>query len=317
MLGSERAVPAASSVMPGLDAGNGMPGLSVAVGIATTGRPAVLGETLRRLTQQTQLPAMIVVLYGTAGDIEELPGSFPEVLFLAGTGGLCDKRNRILEVAAPCDLILFLDDDFLLDASYLQVLAAAFGSDTGLAAATGTLLADGINGPGLTMDEAAQIFTDAPAENSAPAHKDVFNTYGCNMAFRMRLIREHSLRFDVQLPFYAWYEDIDFSRRIGAYGATRRLRDARGIHMGTKAGRISGRRLGYSQVANPIYLWRKGTFPGSHMIWSVGRNVLANLLRLSRPEPYVDRRGRARGNLLAFRDLLRGRVHPTRILDLH
>ena len=40
------------------------------------------------------------------------------------------------------------------------------------------------------------------------------------------------------------------------------------------------------------------------------------LLRSLAPEPWVDRRGRLRGNLIAIADLLRGRMHPLRVLDL-
>jgi hypothetical protein len=46
------------------------------------------------------------------------------------------------------------------------------------------------------------------------------------------------------------------------------------------------------------------------------RNCLANLGKSLRPEPWVDRRGRLRGNLLALRDLATGRLSPERILEL-
>jgi hypothetical protein len=46
------------------------------------------------------------------------------------------------------------------------------------------------------------------------------------------------------------------------------------------------------------------------------RNIVANHMRAFRPEPWVDRMGRARGNWLAMFDLIRGRVTPERILDL-
>jgi len=35
-----------------------------------------------------------------------------------------------------------------------------------------------------------------------------------------------------------------------------------------------------------------------------------------RPEPWIDRPGRLRGNLIAIGDLLRGRLDPARIQDL-
>jgi len=44
--------------------------------------------------------------------------------------------------------------------------------------------------------------------------------------------------------------------------------------------------------------------------------VVANHLRLLRPEPWVDRRGRARGNWLALRDALAGRLDPMRVMEI-
>jgi hypothetical protein len=49
------------------------------------------------------------------------------------------------------------------------------------------------------------------------------------------------------------------------------------------------------------------------LIW---RNVLANLARTFRPEPWIDRKGRLKGNVLALRDLVTGRISPQRILEL-
>lgn len=304
-----------SSALPPAPAGGH---LTIAVGIATSGRALILRETLARLAGQTLPPAAIIVLYGKPEDIGGLHAELPNVRFMAGHGGLCDKRNVILEAAASYDIILFLDDDFLLAPGYLSVMQSAFYQDPSLAAATGTLLADGIKGPGLTLEQASRFFEmeERSGHRRKPPQQGVFNTYGCNMAFRMDIIRKHGLHFDPLLPAYGWYEDIDFSRRINVFGATRMLRDARGVHMGAKVGRISGRRLGYSQIANPVYLWRKGTLPASHMVLSMSRNVLANLARFALPEPYIDRRGRMRGNLLAFRDLLCRRAHPTRILEM-
>ncbi len=88
------------------------------------------------------------------------------------------------------------------------------------------------------------------------------------------------------------------------------------MHLGTKLGRSPGRRLGYSQVANPIYLFRKGSYSFGRAAPSVGRNLAANADRSLQPESYIDRRGRLRGNGLAFLDLLRGRLALERILDL-
>ena len=60
----------------------------------------------------------------------------------------------------------------------------------------------------------------------------------------------------------------------------------------TRAGARSGKRLGYSQVVNPVYLTRKGTMKSGMAADLIVRNVVSNLLRSLKPEPWIDRRGR-------------------------
>ena len=96
-----------------------------------------------------------------------------------------------------------------------------------------------------------------------------------------------------------------------------KLRGARGVHLGIKQGRTSGHQLGYSQVANPIYLFQKGSYTLGRAAGSVGRNMAANLVHsMWRPEPWIDRRGRLFGNARAVGDIVRGRLAPERILEL-
>ena len=90
----------------------------------------------------------------------------------------------------------------------------------------------------------------------------------------------------------------------------------RGVHLGTKTGRSPGIRLGYSQIANPAYLIGKGTMAPRRAVRQMVRNVAANLVKSLRPEPWIDRRGRLKGNILGLWDLLRRRARPDRILEL-
>jgi hypothetical protein len=90
----------------------------------------------------------------------------------------------------------------------------------------------------------------------------------------------------------------------------------RGVHLGIKSGRINGTRFGYSQMANPFYLVRKGTVPPGFAMRLMLRNIAANLGRSLWPESYIDRRGRLRGNLIAIFHLLIGRVEPEYILRM-
>ena len=108
------------------------------------------------------------------------------------------------------------------------------------------------------------------------------------------------MRFDERLVLYGWQEDIDFTSRLRRRGRVVCVPASAACISGLKAGRVSGKRFGYSQVVNPVYLIRKGSVPASFALPLMFRNLAANLVRSLRPEPYVDRRGRLRGNLLGL-----------------
>ncbi|MCE2574200.1 glycosyltransferase [Komagataeibacter sp. FNDCR2] len=291
--------------------------LKITVGIATSGRPAILRETIAELRRQSHAPRRIIVCAPTPADVAGLSPA-PDLEILQGPRGLAHQRNVILDHVDQADVILFFDDDFLPDRDYLAVCANAFASAADIVGTTGRVLADGAKGPGLTVDGARRMLADPRINNTTtqPALQPAWNGYGCNMAYRLSVIREAGLRFDERLPLYAWYEDIDFSRQMGRLGRIVRANGAKGIHLGSKLGRTPGRRLGYSQVANPLYLSRKGTFPLDHALRSIGRNIAMNALRSLWSEPYIDRRGRIVGNWLALRDALRGSLSPEKILTL-
>jgi GT2 family glycosyltransferase len=304
--------------------GTGQPALmTLAIGIATRGRPGVLQETLADLALQTRPGEGIFVAYTDPADIEDAADQFPHVRFVKGaaeTGGSCAQRNRLLNAAAgdAFDLIFFMDDDFYLQREYLERLTQVFVSDPSVLGATGKVIADGAKGVGLTGAYARaklKTIAELPSLEEQPP-VPAYNTYGCNMAFRMEALLRLQIRFDEELPAYGWYEDIDLSRRLLPFGKLVRIPSAQGIHLGVKTGRTSGKRFGYSQVANCIYLSRKGSYPWREARWSILRNMLANMARSVRPEPYVDRRGRLLGNFLALWDLARGRMHPRRILEM-
>jgi len=290
--------------------------MNLAIGIATRGRPTILAEVLAELDRQTRPPDGITVCHVTAADVAGLPERFLGVRFITAPAGLPRQRNAILDATPAADAVLFIDDDFLAGPDWLRVLEAVLAAHPDCVVATGTVIADGAKGPGIGVDEGRAILAaDAPpADPMAVAPH--FNGYGCNMAIRLAPVRAHGLRFDEALPAYAWYEDIDFTRRLLPYGSILRLAGARGVHLGAKVGRQPGLRLGYSQVVNSVYLARKGSYPWSHAWRSVGRHVLANGVKSLRPEPEVDRWGRFRGNMLGLWEVVTGRAHPGRITDL-
>lgn len=281
--------------------------MRIAIGIITMGRPDILADTLRSLAQQTRPPDRILVCATARADVAGMPQG-PEVIL--APPGTSLQRNRLIDAAADCDLLLFLDDDFLPERDYIRATEAAF-ADPAIAVTTGTVLADGAKGPGITRETAQEMVAKLrPVRDAVPV--PAYNGYGCNMAVRLAAVRSSGERFDEAMPFYAWYEDLDFTRRLLRHGTIRRLPAARGVHLGTKRGRGSGTRLGYAQVINPIFIARKGSYHWNRALRSIGRHILMNLVRSPWPEPWVDRFGRLEGNLAALGDLLRGHVDPDR-----
>jgi succinoglycan biosynthesis transport protein ExoP len=286
--------------------------LTLVVGIPSAGRAEILAESLLHISRQSRLPDEVVVCLSAPKDLnmEQLGGLGFNLRILVSTAGSCRQRNHILENVPEADVVVFLDDDFLMSSNYLAEAEKLFVKHPDVAVCTGTVIADGILGPGIQFREGVAILESDNGHDAETSLSPIYNAYGCNMAVRMADVRAGELRFDENLPLYGWLEDVDFSRAAAAYGRIVVSSSLRGVHLGIKIARSPGVRLGYSQIANPIYLMRKHTMSFRHAGLQMGRNILANVLHLWRPEPWVDRKGRLSGNLKALVDLLTGRLTP-------
>ena len=293
-------------------------GFRLVVAIPSTGRAKILPDTVRAIARQKRLPDLLILSLAYPEDIGDLDIKalpFPAKVVM-GRKGATAQRNRVFEECTPDDIVLMLDDDFLMAPDYLQKTLEVFQADPEVVLATGTVLADGIRGPGYNHAEGRQLLAELNRDDLPDTIRPAFSGYGCNFAFRVSVVAAYELWFDEDLPLYSWLEDVDFSRRIARYGKLVKSGAMRGVHLGTKTGRTPGVKLGYSQIANPVYLKRKGSMTLAHVLEMTSRNTLSNLLHSVRPPPYADFRGRFKGNLLALTDLVRGRVAPARILDL-
>ncbi|MEL7447480.1 MAG: glycosyltransferase [Pseudomonadota bacterium] len=295
--------------------------LKIAVGIATTGRPEILLRTIGEVQKQSRAADRIVVCPARADDCMGLAEAFPDVQIIEGGRGLPRQRNAILKSVTDCDVILFLDDDFIVAPDYLEALETLFTANPDIIMATGHVIADGARNEGLGFDEGLALVaadTAARPERFAPLEARE-GAYGCNMAIRLAPVFTHDVRFDERLPLYGWLEDIDFSGRLNAAQTAGRVvawEALRGVHLGSKSGRQSGVRLGYSQMVNPVYISRKGALPRKMLYNLLYRNLTANVVKSVRPEPYIDRAGRLKGNMLGLWDILRGKEDPEKIETL-
>ncbi|MGZ9723584.1 glycosyltransferase family 2 protein [Rhizobium miluonense] len=292
--------------------------MKIAVGVATSGRRTILACLIDRLAAQTRKPDHLFLSPATGEDIdmEHLRSAPFPVTIVSSPKGSCPQRNAIINAAAGMDALIFFDDDFFPAANYLAETEALLKADETIVVATGHVIFDGIHGPGLQAEEADRIIKEDPTPDPAPAIVPAHNAYGCNMTFRLQPILAHRIYFDEELPLYAWQEDVDLCRRLSPYGKIVNFNRLRGVHLGVKAGRTSGLRFGYSQIANPLYLVKKGSVSLKWALRLMGGNVASNIIGSINPPPYVDRRGRLRGNLIALRHLLVGSLDPRHITHM-
>lgn len=279
--------------------------------IATTGRPLIVRQVVSRLSKQSRPPDGVLVVGASPDDIAGLDGAFDILETMVARRGLCRQRNAALDhLGDRTDVVAFFDDDFVPAHDFLARLEALLKDQPDVVGATGILVADGAQTQPIGFDDAVDRL-DRSGDRPTPNKSDCLSLYGCNMA--IRLSAAAGLRFDEKLPLYGWQEDVDFTHQLSWRGRLVRTSELTGVHMGARSGKTSGKRLGYSQIANVVYLWRKGTmcpWLGERLLF---QNIVSNVVRSIWPEHDIDRRGRLAGNLLALRDLMKGTIDPERI----
>lgn len=289
--------------------------MRLVVAIATLGRRAQVARLVEFLARQSRLPDAVVLSAPDASHVAWPDATpFPVRAVFGPTGSSVQRNTALDAVGADFDIVTFLDDDFVPASDYLAGVVEAFAGDPGFAVVMGRVIRDGASTAGLDWPEALAALEAPDPRPPGCEVVDHVGAYGCNMSIRAGMIGD--LRFDERLVLYGWQEDIDFTSRLRARGRVVCVPGLRGVHLGLKAGRVNGRKFGYSQVVNPVYLIRKRSVPAGFALRLMARNLAANLVRSLHPEPYVDRRGRLRGNLLGLAHVLRGRIEPEHALHL-
>lgn len=285
--------------------------LRFAVIFATRGRPKILEEVVRDIiSTQTKQPDLVIVSCPTLEDAGNTK-SILNVKIVISPPGLAAQRNAALAlIPFSIDIIIFLDDDFLMHPNWIRDANSIFLADDNIASLTGDVIFDDIKGPGLSFSKAKKIIASYQGSYDKTII-DGYSPYGCNMAFRNTLIT--GIFFDERLVLYGWLEDRDFGARIRKSGGKLvKAMSLKGVHMGVKSGRVSGVKLGYSQIVNPLYLKNKNSMSTSQVVDHIFRNMTSNIIRSFYPEKYIDRRGRLRGNIMGVFDILKGVAAPER-----
>ncbi len=274
---------------------------------------------MAELAKQSMPPEHIFVVASKPDDLSEIDLSLKNLTARVGRTGSSLQRNDGLAMAGNrFSYIAFFDDDFVPSRYWIERMTRLFEQQADIAGLTGTVLADGTTTSGIRPEDAQamtrQRDTDPSYAGELCERVDFGGNAGCNMAFRLSAIRGET--FDERLPLYGWLEDADFRGRIMRRGRVVRSDALWGVHLGHKLGRGRGVQLGYSQIANAVYLSKKGTVPRAYLAKLAARNFVSNSVRSLLPDPFVDRRGRLLGNMIAVGDLIRGRISPERVLQL-
>jgi GT2 family glycosyltransferase len=291
--------------------------LKTTVVICSANRPDILSETVESLVRRQSLPPreIIVSVFSQEHVPEKIrTGSIVRVA-LSDRQGTSAQRNAAAKLIHT-PYTLFLDDDVEIAPNFIENMERLLSDFDDVVAATGFVVADGATGDsGLDREWAKSAVVNYVREHE---NCDREEGYGCNLFVRTSVFDK--VLFDENLSLYGWLEDFDFSANVLRYGRIVLNAGTCVAHLGTPVGRMSGLRFGYSQIVNPFYLWKKNGKPGlahvifAHWMTHVARNCRRTLIRV--PSDRTDRPGRFRGNMIALRHLLTGRVDPSYILQL-
>lgn len=282
-----------------------------AVIIASVGRPTILDEVVRSLLWQSVRPDRVLAVVSSDEDVPT-ERDWPGVEVIYSKRGLCRQRNAGVDALDDdVDLVTFLDDDIELHPEYVAKSQEFAEARPDVVLFSGHLLADGAVSGQITRSEARAMLH---AWSPQPGVEEWPRVYGCNMTARGVVAK--AVRFDERLPLYSLFEDLDFSARATRYGKITYTLGAGAVHLAATSGRVSERRLGFSQTVNSHYLWRKGSMTARQCLVMWVRVLLSNLRGWVMRDSNADRKGRFLGNLQGVREVLFHGGRPEAVQDL-
>lgn len=235
------------------------PTVPVSVVVCTRDRAEDLGRCLASLARQTVRPLEAIVVDAGTTPVARLASTWDgaggegvPLRHLVTEPGLPRQRNLGARSAAG-DVVLYLDDDTVLEPGYLAALWAVYAADHEhrIGGVGGVLSPDPTPREGTLRRLLRRVFL-LPGHGrgrvkrsghpefafAVDAPRDVELLSGCNMSFRRDVLATYA--FDEGLAGYALGEDLHFS-----YAVSRRWRlvitpDARVDHRETSGGRPEG-----------------------------------------------------------------------------
>ncbi len=286
--------------------------LTVSVIIPTKNRAADLERVIEDLLQQTRLPAELIIVDQSSQKAYAKPIPLPlRYIHDPNLSGLAAARNAAMEIATG-DILLFLDDDVLLEKTFIEQMVAAF--EPGVTGVSGIIT--NYTRPPLTRWLWNSVFARAPFSDErqplywkAPKLTDAMpirirQMTGAVMSFRAEVVR--TLRFDPNLTGSCPGEDIDFCLSLPKGSILLMTPRARLVHKRTSTSREPTHWLALrAQVSRYIRErhWKHGIRNNMAFAWlrvGCGLAALLSCLRRGSFNPWVRwREGEKRGFALA------------------
>jgi GT2 family glycosyltransferase len=169
---------------------DGILACSVVVCVYTDRRWTDIEDCVASLLDQSVPPAeILMVVDHNDALLERAEEAFPAVRVFENSSarGLSGARNTAIAVAAH-DIVAFIDDDAVPDASWCERLLAAFGDDT-VVAVGGRALARWDDGPPAWFPGEFNWVVGCSWIGLPTSAVAVRNVIGCNMAFRRDVLR--------------------------------------------------------------------------------------------------------------------------------
>lgn len=271
----------------------------------------MLHESVLCAVEQS-VPARIII--SVPGERHVLPETLalPGMELLIAPPGLCAQRNAALRTIRDREgVIFFFDDDVEIETHYAEKMLQLFQQRPEVSLASGINLGSGTRPGSLTRESARELIKARLAASVTSGVRPARTGMGSRLAFRASLLG--SVQFDERLPLYGYLEDYDFSLQCRKFGDVVVNEECLMVHIETAAGRIGTRPRGYSEIVNPIYIYRKkmGAEFGRTVAGALKR-TLRNFLRCTD----LNGRRQLEGNLIAWGRVIAGKTDPEYMLKL-
>ncbi len=287
-------------------------GPSVSVIIPTKNRPLDLRHTIESVLAQTRIPDELVLVDQSAEKSFTTEIRIPvQYIHDPSLSGLTEARNKAMEVANG-DIWLFLDDDVVLEPTFIEEILAGYCPEaTGVAGIITNYerpparhaLWESAFARGPFHDDRQTVYWNANALRSSPPVRVRYMGGGL-MSFRANAVR--NLRFDTRLTGPCPGEDIEFCSRLPKGAVLLIAPKARLVHKRSPDGQAPSHWLSlHAQVSSYMRNrhWQRGLRNDLCYLWlNVGYAAAAILSSARRAslEPWrAWRRGAREGGEIA------------------